>query len=97
MKNALPVIEELQTNEFWENVTETDLERVRLALRNVFQYIDKKERKIVYTDFEDKIEDIDENAIIRETNDWRDYRIEVNRFILNHQDHITIQKIRKNK
>jgi type I restriction enzyme, R subunit len=97
VKKALPVIEEVQTNEFWENVTETDLERVRLALRNLIQYIDKKERKIVYTDFEDKIEVVDEDSTMPETADWRDYRVEVNRFILNHQDHITIQKIRKNK
>ncbi|MBT2721460.1 DEAD/DEAH box helicase family protein [Bacillus sp. ISL-46] len=97
VKKVLPVIEEVQTNEFWENVTETDLERVRLALRNLIQYIDKNERKVVYTDFEDKIEGIDEDSTMPETTDWRDYRVEVNRFILNHQDHITIQKIRKNK
>lgn len=97
VKKALPVIEEVQTNEFWENVTETELERVRLALRNLIHYIDKKERKVVFTDFEDKVEGIDEDSTMPETTDWRDYRVEVNRFILNHQDHITIQKIRKNK
>lgn len=97
VKRSKAIIEEVQTDDFWENVTEDDLERVRLALRNLIQYIDKKERKIVYTDFEDQIEDIDEMSEMPETTDWRDYRVEVNRFIQRHQDHITIQKIRKNK
>ena len=97
VKQALPIIEEVQTNEFWENATEYDLERVRLALRHLIQYIDKKERKVVYTDFADEIESFDENSEMPKTTDWHDYRVEINRFIRQHQDHITIQKIYKNK
>ncbi|OKL36691.1 DEAD/DEAH box helicase family protein [Domibacillus mangrovi] len=97
VKQALPIIEEVQTNEFWESATEYDLERVRLALRDLIQYIDKKDRKVVYTNFEDEIEGIDEDSEMPVTTDWRDYKIEVNRFIRQHQDHITIQKIHNNK
>ncbi|WP_158735588.1 DEAD/DEAH box helicase family protein [Alteribacillus sp. YIM 98480] len=97
VEDALPVIEEIQTNEFWEKASQEDLEDVRIALRDLIQYIDKKQRKVVYTDFEDEIEDIDYDSEMPQTTDWRDYKLEVNRFIRNHQDHITIQKVYKNK
>ena len=94
---VLPTLEEVQTNRFWENPSYSDLERVRLVLRDLIQYLDKSQRKVVFTDFQDTIETIDEDAELHQTSDWRDYRREAERVIRQHQDHLTIQKVRKNK
>jgi type I restriction enzyme R subunit len=51
----LPLIVEVQSQEFWEGVTVVCLERVRKGLRELVLLIEKRKRPIVYTDFDDEI------------------------------------------
>ena len=49
----MPLIQDVQTDEWWQDVTVPMLEVMRRRLRSLIQFIDKRQRKPVYTDFED--------------------------------------------
>ncbi len=48
-------IQDLQREEWWQDVTVPMLEVIRRRLRDLVQFIEKKERKPIYTDFEDEM------------------------------------------
>jgi type I restriction enzyme R subunit len=50
----LELIQEVQTDEFWQDVTVFRLETVRKRLRDLVKFIEKVGQKAVYTDFEDE-------------------------------------------
>ena len=49
------LIEEIQTQEWWEGITVPLLELVRLRLRDLVQHIEKSKKAIVYSNFADEI------------------------------------------
>ena len=51
----LPLILDLQTDEYWQDITAPMLETVRRRLRALIKLIELKRRTIVYSDFEDEI------------------------------------------
>ena len=51
----LPLILEVQTEEYWQHATAPMLEAVRRRLRELVKLIELRKRPIVYTDFEDVI------------------------------------------
>ena len=51
----MPLILDVQTDTWWQDVTLTMLESMRRRLRDLVKLIDKRQRKPVYTDFEDDI------------------------------------------
>jgi type I site-specific restriction endonuclease len=55
VKEQLPLIEELLSDAWWEDVTLPMLERVRRRLRALVGFMDTQERAVVYTDFEDEL------------------------------------------
>ncbi|HNV71426.1 MAG TPA: DEAD/DEAH box helicase family protein, partial [Candidatus Ozemobacteraceae bacterium] len=50
----LPLILDLQTDEWWQDITTPLLEKARRRLRSLVKLIEKGKRVIVYTDFEDE-------------------------------------------
>jgi type I restriction enzyme, R subunit len=55
VRAQLAYLSRLQENEFWQDVTLDMLEEMRLRLRDLAPLIDKRARKVVYTDFIDEI------------------------------------------
>jgi type I restriction enzyme R subunit len=53
----LALIQEVQSSPFWEGITVVGLESVRKGLRDVVQFIEKRKRATVVTDFVDQIGD----------------------------------------
>ena len=49
VRDQLLLIQEVQTTQFWQGVTVSELESVRLRLRALVKFIDKKRREPVYT------------------------------------------------
>ena len=49
------LIQDVQTDEWWQYVTTPILETVRQRLRSLVKLIDKHQRKPIYTDFEDEM------------------------------------------
>ena len=55
VKAQLAYLASLQETAFWEGIGLAQLEEMRLRLRDLVPFLDKKERKIVYTDFKDEV------------------------------------------
>lgn len=55
VRDQLQLIEEVQTDQFWELVTVPELEQVRIRLRSLVKFIEKSRREPVYTNFEDEL------------------------------------------
>jgi type I restriction enzyme, R subunit len=51
------LIEEIQTDHWWEGVTVPLLELVRLRLRDLIQHIEKSRKAVIYSNFADEIGD----------------------------------------
>jgi type I restriction enzyme R subunit len=95
----MALILEVQTDEFWQDVTLPILENMRRHLRQLVKLIEPKDRKIVYTDFEDEIGaavDVTLPTIGAGTDKAR-FLMKVRHFLAQHENHITIQKLRRNQ
>ena len=53
----LPLIQEVQSSPFWDGVTPVELERVRKGLRGLVQFIERRKRSTVMTDFVDQMDE----------------------------------------
>jgi type I restriction enzyme R subunit len=97
VKHQLPLILEVQTDDFWEDVVAEDLERVRRSLRDLVKLIEPMVRKIVYTDFTDEIGAGTELPVegIGTGIDKARFTSKVRRFLEKHQDHIALLKLRR--
>jgi type I restriction enzyme R subunit len=93
----LELILEIQTEDFWPDITVGILEDVRLRLRNLADLIKPTERKNVITDFEDSIgatSEIDLPEVSGGVDKAR-FKAKTRKFIEAHSDHIALQKIRR--
>ncbi len=93
----MELILELQKDEYWRDVTVPMLEHVRKRIRNLVQFIDANQRHIIYTDFADELgipEEIDYGPSV--TNLTR-YKTKVFNFLKNEENHIVLQKLKRNR
>ncbi|HRW09212.1 MAG TPA: DEAD/DEAH box helicase family protein, partial [Caldilineaceae bacterium] len=97
VRNQLDLLQAVQTEVYWENLSLPGLERLRLALRDLVQHIDRKERKALITNFTDEIGLIQEAKVPYLTGgvDVAQYRKKVEQFLRSHQDHMVIHKLRR--
>ena len=92
------LIEEIQTDQWWEGVTVPLLELVRLRLRDLVQHIDKSRKAVVYSNFVDEIGDGVEHLLpqIGES-DFARFKQKARHFLKAHEDHIVLHKLRQGK
>jgi len=98
VNDALALILDVQSDEWWQDVTVPMLENVRKRLRLLVRLIDKRNRAPIYTDFEDEIGA--ERAIdlpgFERPEDFERFRAKARQFLKAHEDHVTIHKLRFN-
>lgn len=102
---AIPIIAaqhalilEILSDDWWEGITVPLLELVRLRLRGLVHHIDKKKKSIVYTNFEDQLgdgADIDLPEVGEV--DFARFKRKARHFLREHEDHITIAKLKHGK
>jgi type I site-specific restriction endonuclease len=94
----IDLIEALQSDEWWQDVTVAMLERVRRRLRTLIRLIEKAQRKPIYTDFVDEMGPETSFDLPAFTGDggFEKFRAKVRTFLRAHQDHIAIHKLRMN-
>lgn len=95
----LLLIQEIQTDEWWQDVTVPMLETARRRLRSLVKLIEKQARKPIYTDFEDEIGDNAAMALpgFADADSFEKFRDKARAFLRSHQDHPTIHKLRMNE
>lgn len=95
----LALIQEIQTEEFWQDVTLPMLETVRRRLRALIKLIEFKKRTTIYTDFEDKTGPINEVEVrgIPIGTDMEAFRRKARMFLRPYESHIAVLKLKRNE
>ncbi len=94
----LAYLASVQESVFWEGIGLNDLEELRLRLRGLVPFLDKKARTIVYTDFQDEITAVREDAAVYLPKmTGVEYEKKVQEYLKNHLDHIVIHRLRTNQ
>jgi type I restriction enzyme R subunit len=96
----LGLIQSVQTAEFWQDAALPTLENLRRTFRNLMFALDKLEKQVVYTDFKDEllaVADVTGQYPNTSSLDLTQYRRKTETYIRDHQDHLTIQKLKRNK
>jgi type I restriction enzyme R subunit len=98
IRAELSLILELQTDEWWQDTNVSMFENVRKRLRPLVCLIEKKDRHIVYTDFEDEMGDEVEVEIgpFVSAGDFEKFRAKAQQFLREHEDHMAVHKVRTN-
>jgi type I restriction enzyme R subunit len=98
VRNQMGLVLDVQTDEWWENVTTPMLEILRRRLRSLVKLIEKHSRKPIYTNFEDLMggETSIELPGFTAARDFEKFRAKSRAFLLEHQDHTVIHKLRMN-
>jgi type I restriction enzyme R subunit len=94
----LVLIEEIQTDPWWEGVTVPVLEVVRLRLRDLVQHIEKGRKAVVFSNFADEIGEGEavELPQVGEA-DFARFKAKARAFLRRHEDHIVLHKVRQGK
>lgn len=88
----------VQESAFWEGIGLDGLEEVRVRLRGLAPFLDKKKRRIVYTDFQDEVLGVrDGQAVPVPKMTGAQYAKKVEDYLRSHQDHVAIRRLRANK
>lgn len=97
--HQLELILDIQQEEWWFDVSQAVLERLRRRLRDLVQFIDKKARRIVYTDFEDTLGEASEIELagVGLGTDLQKFRAKARAFLLDHQQERAVHKLRMNE
>ncbi len=99
VREQLALIQDLQTDEWWQDVTVPMLETVRRRLRALVKLLDKRQRKVVYTDFEDEMGEETPVALPGFTapDNFERFRAKARHFLQAHEDSPAVRKLRQNE
>lgn len=93
------LLDDICTDEWWVDVTLPMLELVRLRVRALVRFLDPTQKVVVYTDFQDELGEttlVDLPSITPGTN-WDRFKAKARAYLRSHLDHITLQRLYRNK
>ncbi len=104
-KAAIPVVakelgylDSLQERGFWEGMNLSVLEDLRLRLRGLMPFLDKKKRKVVYTDFKDEIMQVREREVVYVPKmTGVQYEKKVKEYLREHLNSFVLHRLRTNQ
>lgn len=99
VQSQMALIQDVQSEEWWQDVSLPMLEVLRRRLRDLVQLVDRQRRKPVYTDFEDQMSsevDVGLPGLAVGT-DYAKFVAKVRAFLRRHLDHVALRKLRTNK
>jgi len=95
----IPLIKEVQTDQYWKTINVKKLDSLRSALRDLIKYLDTQKQEPIFTHFEDDL-DYDGIKVRGHINtsyeSLQSYKDRVESYIRRNKDHLTIQKLRNN-
>jgi type I restriction enzyme R subunit len=99
VREQMVLIQDMQSDEWWQDVTVPMLEAMRRRLRGLVQFIDKRQRKSVYTDFEDLMGGETGFTLpgLAVGTDQVKFVAKARAFLRQHLDHVVVAKLRMNK
>lgn len=98
VRAQLEYLASLQESLFWEEIDLNELEEMRLRLRRLIRFLDKREQKRVYTNFKDEILSVREGPEINMPKmTGAQYEKRIKEYLAHHLDHIVIHRLRTNR
>jgi type I restriction enzyme R subunit len=96
VRKQMTYIQDVQTEQWWENVNVPMLEVIRRRLRDLVQFIEKKKRQPVYTNFEDLLGDEADVAFpqFASQDTFERFRSKAQAFLREHLDIEAVRKLR---
>jgi type I restriction enzyme, R subunit len=93
------LLDEVANDEWWQDVSVPMLELMRRRFRGLVKLIERSKRAIVYTDFADELGEISIVALndIKIGTDFERFRAKARAYLRAHEDHLALQKLRRNK
>lgn len=89
------LLEEIQTDQWWEGITVPLLELVRLRLRDLVQHIERSKKAVVYSNFADEIGDGVEHELPQiGAVDFAQFKRKARHFLKAHENHLALHKLR---
>lgn len=94
----LPLILEIQTEQYWETINVKKLDKLREALRDLIKYLEREQQEPVYTNFEDELDHtgIVEMDPLKNYASLKSYKNRVESYIRKNKHHLTINKLTTN-
>ena len=97
VKQKLTLIQDIQTDAFWANISLLTMEMVRHELRDLMQFlVGGGPKPKIFTKLADPILDRQEGELLGAAYDFEDYRKKVNRYVEEHKDDTVIYKLNHN-
>lgn len=94
----LEYLQAVQDSAFWDGMDVPTLEELRLRLRGMVPFLDKKRRKVVYTDFKDEVMGVRRGTVVSLPKMTSvQYEKKVREYLRNHLDNIVIHRLRTNR
>ena len=95
----MPVLNELQLEQFCKTITIHRLENVRVAMRDLMKYLDKELQQTIETNFEDELDfvGVKQHDLIPANGRLQSYKDRVESYVRTHSHHLVIQKLKTNK
>lgn len=93
------LLDDVAGDQWWVDVTLPMLEHARRKLRGLLRFLEKAKKVVVYTDFADELGQsnlVDLPGITPGTN-WERFELKAKAYLKQHQDHIALQRLRRNK
>ncbi|MFF0293198.1 DEAD/DEAH box helicase family protein [Kitasatospora sp. NPDC004614] len=93
------LLDEVASDEWWQDVTLPMLETMRRRLRSLVRLIERTKRTVVYTDFEDELGELTAASLkgMSVGTDLTRFEQKVRIYLNTHRDQLAVQKIRRNK
>ncbi|MBD2548988.1 DEAD/DEAH box helicase family protein [Microcystis elabens FACHB-917] len=95
----LELIRDLLREEWWQDVTVPMLEEARRRLRGLMGLIETISREPLYTNFADELgalRELDAAALLSR-DEFQQFRLRAREFLRAHDDHLTMQRLRRNQ
>jgi type I restriction enzyme, R subunit len=99
VREQMALIQDIQSDTWWEDVTIPMLESARKRLRSLIRLIEKTQRKPIYTDFADEIgiETLVDLPELGNSTEFDRFRAKARQFLRAHEDHMAIYKLKFNQ
>jgi type I restriction enzyme R subunit len=93
------LLEEVASDAWWADVTLPMLEVARRRLRGLLQFLDRVRKDPIYTSFQDELSDTELVVLPAFTpgTDMERFRAKAGAYLKAHEDHIALQRLRRNK
>ena len=98
VQQKMELIKDIQTDDFWKNISILTLEKVRYELRDLMQFLSDSNGKIpkIFTKLVDPVIDSKEGDVLDAAYNFEDYRKKVNRYVEEHKNEAVIYKLNHN-